>query len=440
MAPVTGPDTILLQPRPYAQRPGRLLLLPLLPLRTPLRPLPVEIWGDIFALAVAGGGEGATSWAFSYLTICKSLTDIALPALYSAVTFTSINNLEQFYQRLFSADQKWDSIRRIPYSAPGRWVFELNLSSLVPEGAKQALILDSLLTQLFPLTPFLRNLSINPSFAMSRRALYSLTQREGAVDLRVLEGFSCFWPSTTILDEDPFVQLLRRCPNLEGLEICGQGVDPTELELIFETFVAEVTDRSHLTDLESFVPLHLPNLRTLSLFSMHHSPLMLALLHSPLPTLQKLTLTPYDDIPFPISLSSKFISTHGQNLRSLLLSTPKSWPTSLHPSPVDIFQSCPNLRHLSLEKPIPHLTLFENHPLQILSIPRPDGEFWPVLDRSLRHLPHLHVLRAREVKKLKKGLSSRAQEAGVQGEIKEWRRRLLRRGIRVLDADWNEFG
>jgi len=51
----------------------------------------------------------------------------------------------------------------------------------------------------------------------------------------------------------------------------------------------------------------------------------------------------------------------------------------------------------------------------------------------------LHVVRAREVKKLKKGLSSRAQEAGVQGEAKVWRMRLLRRGIRVLDADWNEF-
>jgi hypothetical protein len=45
----------------------------------------------------------------------------------------------------------------------------------------------------------------------------------------------------------------------------------------------------------------------------------------------------------------------------------------------------------------------------------------------------------REVRKLKKGLSSRAQEAGVQGEAMEWRRRLLRRGVRVLDADWSEF-
>jgi len=111
----------------------------------------------------------------------------------------------------------------------------------------------------------------------------------------------------------------------------------------------------------------------------------------------------------------------------------------LHPSPVDLLQSCPNLQHLSLENPLPELVLSERHPLQILSIPGPISDFWPVLDKLLCYSPRLHVLRTNKVRKLKKGLSSRAQEAGVQGEIKEWRRRLMRRGIRVLDVDWNEF-
>ncbi|KAF5352649.1 hypothetical protein D9756_005811 [Leucocoprinus leucothites] len=435
----TGSETVFLQPRLYAQRPGKLLLLPLLPSKKPLKTLPAEIWSGIFAFAVTGGGRVATSWAFSFLTICKALKDVALPALYSTVTLTSIGNLERFYERLFTADQKWDSIRRIPYSAPGRWVFDLDLSSLAFEGAKQALRLDSLLAQLFPLTPFLRRLSINPSFLMSRRTLDSLAQREGAINLRTLEGFSYFRSPSNIPDEDPFVQLLRRCPNIEELDIVGQGVDPSELELIFETFIIEDEDRPHSHELDSFVPLNLPNLRTLTLLSMHHSPVMLALLHSPLPSLQKLTLTPYDDIPYPISLSTKFITAHGQHLRSLLLSTPKSWPTRLHPSPVDLLQSCPILRHLSLENPLPHLTLSEKHPLQILTIPRPNAEIWPVVDKLSLQLPRLHVLRTSEVRKLKKGLSSRAQEAGVQGEVKEWRRRLMRRRIRVLDADWNEF-
>jgi len=42
------------------------------------------------------------------------------------------------------------------------------------------------------------------------------------------------------------------------------------------------------------------------------------------------------------------------------------------------------------------------------------------------------------VRWLRKGMGLRAQEAGVQGEMREWRRRLLRRGIRVLDAEWKE--
>ncbi|KAJ3575245.1 hypothetical protein NP233_g1233 [Leucocoprinus birnbaumii] len=435
----TGSETIFLQPRLYAQRPGKFLLLPLLPFRKPLKALPTEIWADIFAFAVAGGGREATRWAFSFLTICKSFKDVALPILYSTVTLISIDKLEQFYARLYTADQKWDSIRRIPYSTPGRWVLNLDLSGLALEGSKQALRLDSLLALLFPLTPFVRHLSFNPSFTMSRRVIHSLAQREGAVNIRSLEGLAYFKPPSTLPDEDPFVQLLRRCPNIEELEIIGHGVDPNELELIFETFIID-EEHPHSRDLDSFSPLDLPNLRTLTLLSMHHSPLMLGLLHSPLPSLRKLTLTPYDDIPFPISLSTKFIATHGSNLRSLLLSTPKSWPTRLHPSPVDILHSCPTLRHLSLENPLPQLTLpSEKHPLQILSIPRPSADNWLVVDKLSRQLPRLHVLRASEVRKLKKGLSSRAQEAGVQGEVKEWRRRLFRRGIRVLDADWNEF-
>jgi len=159
-----------------------------MPFKRSSKLLPPEIWGDIFALVVVGGGKEVTKWAFSYLTVCKSLKvrsslfmviaesiilffqNAALPALYSAVTFTSIDELGQFYQCLSMADQKWDSIHWTPYSAPGRWVLELDLSNLAFEGAKQALHLDSLLTQLFPLTPFLRCLSIVPSFVMSRRA------------------------------------------------------------------------------------------------------------------------------------------------------------------------------------------------------------------------------------------------------------------------------
>ncbi|XP_006454253.1 hypothetical protein AGABI2DRAFT_182230 [Agaricus bisporus var. bisporus H97] len=425
-----GTETVLLQPRQYARYPGKLLLLPLLPVRAPVKPLPIEIWRDIFFFAAAGSGSEATAWPLSYLMICKSLKDIAQPSLYSRVTFHSIETLDKFYRRLFTSDQNWDSIRRIPYSTPGRWVQVIDMSNL---RTKQVLQLDSILTHLFPLIPFLQRFSINPSITLSRRAVLSLAQREGAINLRSLEGLQYTSPISPTPDEDPFVQLLRHCPNIEELDITGQGMDQTDLELTDD-------DLHSLTlDTNSFTPLNLPKLRTLTLLSTHHSPLMLALLHSPLPALTKLTLTPYDDIPFPISLSSQFIVTHGLNLRSLLLYTPKSWPTRLHPSPTDLLSSCPKLRHLSLEKPLPQLESFETHPLQLLSIPRPSLDFWSTLERLFPRLPHLHVLRARDVKKLQKGLSSRAQEAGLQGEVQVWKRRLLRRGVRVLDTEWNEF-
>jgi len=232
------------------------------------------------------------------------------------------------------------------------------------------------------------------------------------------------------------VQLLRYCPNLEQLEVIGRGFDPIEFEVSFEFQAAQLPD--------SFIPLNLSRLHTLTLLSMPSSPILLSLLHSPLPSLRKLTITPYDDTPHLASHVSEFITTHGQSLRSLLLFTPKLWPTRLYPSPHTLLHTSPKLRHLSLETPCPEITLppaqfpgsVTSHPLEILSIPRPSAEFWKVLERLLPRLPSLRAVRARDVRWLRRGMSSPAQAAGVQGELKEWTRRLAPRGVRVLDADW----
>lgn len=356
--------------------------------------------------------------------------------MYSHVRISIIASLERFYAHLHSADQKWDSIRRIPYSTPGRWVQILDLSDLVFLSQSQALLLDSLLTRLFPLIPFLVRFSVDPSFLLSRRAIASLAYREGTVNIRALEGISYIpshFPSVST-DEEPIIQLLRCCTHLEELEVIGQGLDPTEMEFS--------SDNTGTSLPESFAPLNLQKLHTVTLLSTHSSPLLLSLLHSPLPSLRKLTMTPYDDVPYPASLVTQFIITHGESLRSLLLFTPKSWPTRLHPSPQTLLHASPNLRHLSLETPLPILTLPSDrsipHPLQILSLPRPNADFWKILVRLLPHLPSLRAVRARDVRWLRKGMTLHAQEAGVQGEMREWKRRLTRRGVKLLDVDWKE--
>jgi hypothetical protein len=360
--------------------------------------------------------------------------------MYHQVHISKITSFEKFCNHLHSADKKWDSIRRIPYSTPGRWVLILDLSDLPFTSQSDTLLLDSLLTVLFPLLPFLAHFAINPSFALSRRAATSLALRENSINIRALEGITHIHTlSSTIRNEHHLVQILRHCPNLEQLEVIGQGFDPVDLEATSEIQATVLPD--------SFTPLHLPHLHTLTLVSMPSSPVLLSLLHSTLPSLRKLTITPYDNIPPPASRVSEFITTHGQPLRSLLLFTPKTWPTRLHSSPHTLLHTSPNLRHLSLEIPCPEITLplpespgsAISHPLEILSIPRPTAEFWKILERLLPHLPSLSAVRARDVRWLRRGISSPAQSAGVQGELKEWTRRLARRGVNVLDADYTSW-
>ncbi|KAG1757829.1 hypothetical protein EDB19DRAFT_68241 [Suillus lakei] len=445
---------VLLYPRPLARYPGRLLLLPLLPHRPPLKPLPSEIWSRIFVQALFEDGQDVQSHnahdnlrrsCLSLMLVCKGFKEVAMPLLYSGVCLHSVNSLQKFTAQLHSADKMWDSIRRIPYSTPGRWVQMLDLSELLAGlDSSTYYAVNALLAQLFPLLPFLAKLTLYSNFLLSRRALASLTHRDGSSNIRALSGiyYDPFIYSAVATGEDPFVQLLRVCVNLELLEVTGVGLDDTSPESHFD-------NTEGLKTPSIAAPLYLPHLRTLTLLSMPSSLLMHALLHSPLPRLQTLSLTPYDDIPFPASLSSLFLETHGQHLHTIFLFTPKSWPTRYHSSPTTLLNTSPHLRHLSLEYPLPALTItFQTPligasslftlPLQILSIPRPSSDFWVALEKLFPFLPSLQVIRMRDVRWLRYGMTSRAQEAGIQGEMREWNRRLTRRGIRLLDGNWKE--
>lgn len=351
-----------------------------------------------------------------------------------------MNSLERFTSRLHSADQKWDSIRRIPYSAPGRWVQALDISQMDCIG--EAFVVDELLTKLFSLLPCLAHFISNTSLVMSRRAFSALTFRDGTQYLKTLRGIKA--PATredsvsaVDVDTDPLVQLVRNSPHLEELEVVGPGFDSVDVD-----FAAQFTDSNFEVDRSAKAPLSLRDLNTLTIVSTHSSPLMYALLGTELPFLRRLTLTPYDDVPYPASLVSRFIQVHGASLRSLYLLTPRDvWPTTLHPSPKDLLITCPQLNHLSLESPLPKLTLpfADNrtipHPLQILSIPRPKSDYLAMIEAMVPVMKNLKVLRARDVKWLRHGMTPRALEAGVQGEMREWRRRLNLRGIAVLDAE-----
>ncbi|KAI6008402.1 hypothetical protein F5J12DRAFT_828519 [Pisolithus orientalis] len=434
-------DTLLLCPRPLARCAGRLLLLPLLPQRPPLKPLPSEIWSEVFSFVLseslaANPLADRARLCMSLVMVCRSFKDVALPLMYGRIKIRTVSCLDKLSTCLCAADQKWDSIRRIPYSTPGRWVQVLDLSELADTvDSRLVYTVDLLLTNLFPLVPFLTKLCLTPAVPLSRRVFSSLTNRDGNSNLRSLGGicYDASFHSPVATGGDPFVRLLQRCYNLERLEIIGRGFDSD-----FESFPDALFQEPAST-----VKLFLPKLHSLTILSMPTSSLLVSLLDTRLPRLRALSITPYDDIPYPASCTSRFLDVHGQSIFTLSFFTPKSWPTLLHPSPSTLFHTCPNLRHLSLEYPLPELALPDSTlptlPLQIVSIPRPDMRFWRVLERLLPYLPSLKAVRIRDVRWLDPGMSNRAQETGVQGELRNWRRRLGRRGIRVLDADWQDM-
>ncbi|EPQ61406.1 hypothetical protein GLOTRDRAFT_17633, partial [Gloeophyllum trabeum ATCC 11539] len=433
-------ETVLLRPRPFEERSGRFVLLPLLPRRPPPKQLPVEVWERIIEELL----HDEANWTLSrwkerrarrrdILLVCKTINSIALPVFYSHIRISSVEALEGFTNHLYASDQQWDSLRRIPYSTPGRWVQTLDISTLNGNSRWEECRIDTLLTQLFPLVPCLKELYFSPNVQATSRMWDSLASSDASTHLRVLRGLKgTVSPGSALAAcRDPLVRVLRACQDLRELEVVGPGFDLSDPDL---------WEAGEPLPSATFHPLTLPHLTTLTVLSTHSSPLLFALLHSPLPSLASLTITPYHDISYPTSLVSEFIKVHGTNLRSLYLYTPKSWPTILRTSPSTLLQTSPRLKHLSLENPIPALALPDGsiHPLQILSVPRPSAQFLSTLESILPRLPSLVAVRARDVHWLRKGISSRAQEAGVQGVMREWKRRFGRRGIKILDADWKE--
>ncbi|EMD41867.1 hypothetical protein CERSUDRAFT_147248 [Gelatoporia subvermispora B] len=432
-----GTVPVLLSPRPLARCPGAFPLIPLLLPHPSPKSLPLDVWSTVLAHILRileaehntyNESRKTLEWKLGLLLVCKDWKAIASPLFYAHVCIATMSALEKLAHCLQSAEQKWDSLRRIPYSTPGRWIRTFDLSSLSVNTEPESYYADALLTILFPLLPFMSRCDMTPSLSLSGRAIGSLTYRDGAANLHSLRGIKKSFSSTS--DEQPLIELLHNCVNLEELEIVGTGLDMVESWLEHA--------QEHNLDGPRLLPLI--RLRKLVLLSIPCSNLMYLLLRSPLPALRHLTVTPYDDSVIPASLIPQFIEVHGQSLTSLHLFTLNTWPTIMFPSPTTILTVCPNLYHLSLEKPLPVLVpTREPHPLKILSVPRPDAQFFPVLNALLPKLPGLKLIHARDVRWLRGGVSPYARTAGVQGDMMVWKRRLSRRGIDVVDAEWKSW-
>ncbi|KIJ54149.1 hypothetical protein M422DRAFT_25107 [Sphaerobolus stellatus SS14] len=430
--------TIYLRPRPYARGSGVLVLVPLnSSYRKPPPTLPAETWFRIFTFIFATPSAeidvGEAKARAGLLRVSRSFKNIISPLFYSYAYFPSQESLKAFSAHLRESDRKWDSIRRIPYSTPGRWVQALDLSMLTCMSPRERLTVDTWLTQLFPITPFLSRLILNNSIKMSTRVLTSLASREGVHFLRVLKGLK--WeelPPYYLPREDPLLSLLYACEGLEVLEITGPGLQDEDDDI----------PQVQLTTPPPtpLPPISLPNLQSLKLLLMPKGPILESLVRSSLPSLRRLLITPYDDVE--TALTSSFVSNHSAKLSTLEFHTPKVWPSERHTSPTDILENAPHLRALSLTLPLPQLSPPSLvHPLQVLYIPRPSSTYlWKVEAwLYLGLLPYLEEVHMREVTWIRAGVSNRAVHTGVQGDMQEWRKRLTRYKVRVLDNHGREY-
>jgi hypothetical protein len=390
------------------------------------------------------------------LFVCKSWVNVVLPLLYSRIHIFTVSTLQKFVAHLASSDQRWDSIRRIPYSTPGRWVQTLDLSEIVLEHSTELLSVDSNLIRLFPLLPFLTSLYLVPEMLLSNRVLAALQAKDGIGELRSLKGVKVSVPVGDASAQPPapspdaVIRLLGNCPRLEQLEIACPDVNSLELESVLDMDLSSFRDEAEVTP----PPLHFPDLKSLCLCPIPIGSLFLALLRTPLPALRHLVVAPHT------AQLSAILAAHGRGLISLRINTPRHLSTTIGDvPPPPVLTSCPELHHLALDQQLlPVLTLLEPaqddggsvgasgsphphpHPLRVLTIPRPNARFFREVEALLPRLPSLTVVRARTVRWLRAGVTGKALEAGVQGEMHEWRHRFARRGVRLVDGDWRDPG
>jgi hypothetical protein len=341
-----------------------------------------------------------------------------LPLLYEHAHIRYPHTLYAFSSHLATSDRSWGSIHRIPFSTPGRWVKSLELTSLDSSlFGTPSHSLDSALSQLFPLLPFLETLHLPSLLTLSARTLHALASRDGAMHLRHLFGLR-FATGT----ESAFLSLLRCTRALETLSFRAGTLQGDEYAL--EGSVIQS-------------PLLLPMLHALELVA----PLIPSLQHTfvtaHMPSLRHAILPVCSDL-------AELIQAYGQHLTHLILHVhPVSWPPISVTLPNDLLSICPTLTHLTFPSSPPTLSAPTSpHPLYWMSIARPDDPL--LFSLAAAHgeglLPALAEVRVRGARWLSAALGAPASAAGIQGEMRMWRSRLARRGVKLLDSVGAEAG
>ena len=322
--------------------------------------------------------------------------------------------------------------------------------------------------------PFLQQLLLHPTVMLTRRAMSSIADTETALSLVHLTGIhvpASTQPRARASLEDPLTNLVRCCVNLRHIELLGTGLDVD----------SDVED-----DPDTITPqgINLPYLYSMAILHVPYCPLLRTLANSELPSLRALTISLYTSAPH--ADSTKFFDAHASKLTGLTLFSAQTWPPTSTHAPSDILLRTPNLVYLSLPSSAHRLTApatkvtinrplgntpptspsspvshgipassspnailispssshssstmrdrvsLSPHPLRTLSIPRPTPELLSrVVEPIFKDLREVHV---REVRYLRRAMGKGAEGAGNSASIIEWRRRLARRGVRVIDA------
>jgi len=328
--------------------------------------------------------------------------------------------------------------------------------------------------------PFLQQLLLHPTVMLTRRAMSSIADSETALSLIHLTGIhvpASTQPRARASLEDPLTNLVRCCVNLRHIELLGTGLDVD----------SDVEDGPDTITVHG---VNLPYLQSMAILHVPYCPLLRTLANSELPSLRALTISLYTSAPH--TDSTKLFDVHASKLTGLTLFTAQTWPPTSTHAPPDLLLKTPNLHYLSLPSsahrliaPATNINInrpnestpptspsppasegipassspsailasssssissspmrdrstsrdrvsLSPHPLRTLSIPRPTQELLSrVVEPIFKELREVHV---REVRYLRRGMGKIAEGAGNSASITEWRRRLARRGVRVIDA------